>query len=189
MVHTDVIEEGVKLIIEGLGLDINDPNFVGTPGRVQRALAEMTSGLWMDYDLEKLFTATFPSDYDQMIVARNVCAVGVCPHHLLPVEYTIHVGYIPSNGKVLGVSKLARLAKILAKRPVLQEQLTEDIVGYLCKYLEPRGVGVVVIGKHSCMRLRGVEAKESSVVTSIMRGDMLEEPEARAEFISLTKEL
>ena len=181
------VEEAVEKIIWALGVDPEDPNFKGTPERVARAYKEMCAGLWADKEIEELFTKTFPSTYDQMIVARDISAVGICPHHLLPVEYTIHVAYIPDGGNVIGVSKLARLAKLLAKRPVLQEQLTEDIAKELQGHLSPAGVGVIVIGKHSCMGLRGVRDDRASIVTSVMLGDMRTEIETRSEFVELIK--
>ena len=181
----DLIEYGVIKILCGLGVDLADPNFIGTPNRVVRAYKEMCAGLWAEGEIEELFTKTFPSTYDQMIVARDVSAVGLCPHHLLPVEYTIHVAYIPNGeGNVIGISKLARLSKLLAARPVLQEQLTEDIAERLQSNLNPAGVGVIVIGKHSCMRLRGVREERASIVTSVMLGTMRDDPPARAEFMN-----
>lgn len=182
------VAEGVGMILYALGVKEDDPNFKGTPERVARAYKEMCAGLWADDEIEELFTRTFPSTYDQMIVARDISAVGLCPHHLLPVEYTIHVAYIPNGeGSVVGISKLARLAKLLAARPVLQEQLTEDIAEKLQSHLDPAGVGVITIGKHSCMRLRGVRDKEASIVTSIMLGAMRNDSSARIEFMSIVK--
>lgn len=182
------IEAGVLRILQGLGVSIDDPNFRGTPERVARAYMEMCVGLWAGQEIEELFAATFPSTYDQMIVARGVSAVGLCPHHLLPVEYTIHVAYIPNGeGSVVGISKLARLSKLLAARPVLQEQLTEDIANELQSHLDPVGVGVIVIGQHSCMRLRGVQDDRASIVTSVMLGAMRDCSPARTEFITLIK--
>lgn len=182
------VEEGVRKILYALGVPEGDLNFTGTPERVARAYGEMCRGLWADEEIEKLFTKTFPSTYDQMIVARDVSAVGLCPHHLLPVEYVIHVAYIPNGeGNVIGISKLARLAKLLAARPVLQEQLTEDIAEKLQSRLTPTGVGVIVIGKHSCMGLRGVRDSGASIVTSVMLGAMRDDPPARAEFMDMVR--
>ena len=187
LIDTD-IKDGVRRILLGLGVSTLDPNFTGTPERVARAYKEMCAGLWAEDEIEELFTKTFPSTYDQMIVARDISAVGLCPHHLLPVEYTIHVAYIPNGeGSVIGISKLARLAKLLAARPVLQEQLTEDIAEKLQSHLSPAGVGVIVIGKHSCMRLRGIQEDRASIVTSVMLGDMRNEVETRMEFMELIK--
>ena len=177
---------GVGEILYALGVPHDDPNFIGTPERVARAYKEMCRGLWADKEIEELFTKTFPSTYDQMIVARDISAVGLCPHHLLPVEYTIHVAYIPNGeGNVIGISKLARLAKLLAARPVLQEQLTEDIAEKLQSNLAPVGVGVIVIGKHSCMGLRGVRDSGASIVTSVMLGAMRDIASTRTEFMEL----
>jgi len=182
------VEDAVGQILWALGVPEpeEDPNFAGTPARVARAYKEMCVGLWADAEIEELFTKTFPSAYDQMIVARDISAAGLCPHHLLPVEYIIHIAYIPNGeGNVIGISKLARLAKLLAARPVLQEQLTEDIAEKLQSNLTPAGAGVIVIGKHSCMSLRGVRDSESSIITSVMLGEMRDEVETRAEFMGL----
>lgn len=182
------VASGVRTILYALGVDFADPNFKGTPERVARAYKEMCRGLWANKEIEELFTKTFPSTYDQMIVARDISAVGLCPHHLLPVEYTIHVAYIPNGeGNVIGISKLARLAKLLAARPVLQEQLTEDIAEQLQSNLAPDGVGVIVIGKHSCMGLRGVRDSRASIVTSIMLGAMRDYSDTRAEFMKMVR--
>ena len=184
--YSDGVVLGVGEILYALGVPHDDPNFIGTPERVARAYKEMCAGLWADDEIEELFTKTFPATYDQMIVARDVSAVGLCPHHLLPVEYTIHVAYIPNGeGSVVGISKLARLAKLLAARPVLQEQLTEDIAEKLQSRLDPGGVGVIVIGRHSCMRLRGIKDSGTSIVTSVMLGSMREYSSTRSEFIEL----
>ncbi len=185
--YANVVSAVVSVLIS-MDVDLADPNFEGTPERVARAYKEMCRGLWADEEIEELFTKTFPSTYDQMIVARDISAVGLCPHHLLPVEYTIHVAYIPNGeGSVIGISKLARLAKLLAARPVLQEQLTEDIAEKLQSNLSPAGAGVIVIGRHSCMGLRGVRDSGASIVTSVMLGDLRDEGETRSEFIELVK--
>ena len=180
------VVSAVVAILCAMDVDLTDSNFMETPERVSRAYKEMCRGLWADKEIEELFTKTFPSTYDQMIVARDISAVGLWPHHLLPVEYTIHVAYIPNGeGNVIGISKLARLSKLLAARPVLQEQLTEDIAKKLQSNLAPVGVGVIVIGKHSCMGLRGVRDSGASIVTSVMLGAMRDDPSVKAEFMNM----
>jgi GTP cyclohydrolase I len=170
------IGRGAALIVEGLGVDGEDENFSGTPDRIVRALAELCRGLYNLAEIEAILAVTFPTSYDKMIAVANIETVGLCPHHLLPVEYTVHVGYIPGKGKpVLGASKIPRLVELLAARPVLQEQLTDDIARILEERLEPEGVMVVVIvASHACMRLRGVGMGKASLVTSAVRGSFYE---------------
>lgn len=175
-------------VITALGLDPKDPNLEDTPVRIWTSYLELCSGLWAKDELDGLFEAMFPCTYDQMILAKDIDTVGLCPHHFMPVEYVIHIGYIPKRGgNVLGISKLARLARILAHRPVLQEQLTQDIADTLMDKLDPDGVGVVASGRHSCMRLRGVRSDKASIVTSAMTGVLRYSEKARGEFLELCK--
>ena len=185
-------KKAAQYMIDGLWyLGFDDPeNFAGTQDRVAKALMEIYSGCnntqeQVDHILSKAFPA---NGHDDMVIASNVVVFSMCPHHLLPVEYHIAVGYIPSkedaNSKVLGLSKLARLAEVLAKRPVLQETLTQDIVKELEK-LNIAGAAVIVNGKHMCMRMRGAEKRESSVMTSAMTGVFKSDSSTRAEFMNL----
>jgi len=188
LVDKGKMKQGAEMLITGMGLNLADPNLVDTPDRIVRAWMEMNSGLFEQHKIPSLFTSVFPSTYDQMVLCSNIHVVGMCPHHFMPVEYTIHIGYIPNEeGMVVGISKLARLATILAMRPVLQEQLTEDIANELEKYLSPLGIGVVAIGKHSCMRLRGARADNSFITTSVIKGVLREKMDARTEFLELLK--
>jgi GTP cyclohydrolase I len=185
------IEKGMSMILEGLhdafGLDLSDQNFKDTPRRVGRAYAEIFRGLRdTDSQVEKLLGTSFQADMKEMIVARRVKAFSMCPHHFLPVEYTITVAYI-SNGSVLGISKLARLAVVLAKRPVLQEAFTEDLAEKLYTGVNAQGVGVWVEGTHYCMKMRGAGQVQSKTVTSAIRG-CFEAPEVRSEFLALAKD-
>jgi len=162
-------------VLDAMGIDRADPNFTETPQRIAKSWVEMSRGLWAKDDVKEILSKTFPSNYDQMIVERNIDVVGLCPHHFLPVIMTVHIGYIPNEkGTVLGISKLARLARILGARPVLQEDLPEDITKCIEHYLEPAGCGVIVIGKHACMQCRGVYAKDADVVTSVLKGNFQE---------------
>lgn len=184
------IEQGMTTILEGLhdafGLDLEDENFRDTPRRVARAYAEIFRGVKdTDKQVERILGTSFQADVKEMIVAKDVKAFSMCPHHFLPVEYNITVAYI-SNGRVLGISKLARLAEILAKRPVLQETFTEEIAEKLFKGVEAQGVGVWVEGVHYCMKMRGAKQVQAKTVTSAIRG-CFEESEVRAEFMALAK--
>ena len=184
------IEQGMTTILEGLhdafGLNLEDENFKDTPRRVARAYAEIFRGVKdTDKQIERILGTSFQADVKEMIVAKDVKAFSMCPHHFLPVEYNITVAYI-SNGKVLGISKLARLAEILAKRPVLQETFTEEIAEKLFKGVSAQGVGVWVEGVHYCMKMRGAKQVQAKTVTSAIRG-CFEESEVRAEFMALAK--
>ena len=138
-ISTDIIQAGMGVILKGMahkyGLDTTDINFKDTPARVSRMYDEIFSGIQdTDRQIQDILNSSFPSDYDQMILLRDVEVFSMCPHHFLPVHYHISVAYVPSEkGYVLGLSKLARLVEVLAKRPVLQEQLTKDIAEHLIK--------------------------------------------------------
>lgn len=184
------IEEGVRLILEALqqefGLDLMNENFKDTPARVARAYTEIFSGLKdTQVQIDKVLSSKFPSEgYDQMVISSGNKVFSMCPHHLLPVEYDIDLAYIPSKkGFVLGISKLSRIAQILARRPVLQEQLTKEI-GESLGRVEPEGTMVRVKGIHYCMRMRGVR-QLASTITSYNSGSFKDNVATREEFLSL----
>ena len=190
---SDLIEEGMRLILTGLkerfGLEIANGNFDGTPERVSRMYDEIFGGLQdTEKQIEDLLSSSFPADYDQMILAKDVEAFSMCPHHFLPVHYSISVAYIPSRkGAVLGLSKLIRLVEVLARRPVLQEQLTEDISRHLMRLNDCIGAACVVRGTHYCMIMRGVKQSRVATITSSLKGVFFDKPEARQEFMELAK--
>lgn len=177
------IEFGVSLILKGFhkafNIDLSDKNFRGTPQRVARAYMELLSGHKEENDITKVTEDEFPSSYDGMIVASGIKCFSLCPHHLLPVEYIVNVGYIPSK-KTVGISKLSRVVEILSKRLCLQEVFTKDIVLYLGKHLKPKGVIVQVKGRHFCMVMRGIK-KDSWTMTSSITG-AFRNPAVRHEF-------
>jgi GTP cyclohydrolase I len=174
--NREKIERGVRLLLEGLELDLSDRNLVGTPRRVARMYAEFFSP-------KKNNFATFPETHSNMIILRGHEIVGVCPHHLLPVRMRVYIAYIP-NKRVLGLSKLARCIEGHLTRPVLQETLTDDIAQDLQLRLDPKGVGCVVVGMHGCMRDRGVHTS-GDVVTSSMTGVFFTNSPTRDEFLRL----
>lgn len=185
-------EQAAKNILEGLsslGFPVEeDHNFNETVERYKKACLEIFSGsVNTDSQIKNILSKSFrTTNFDQVIIARNIVVYGICPHHLLPVKYVISVGYLPGETmEVLGVSKLVRLVKVLAKRPVLQEQLSGDIVEYLEK-IKPRGVGVVVKAEHLCMQMRGVE-QQGDIITSKLTGCFLEGTTAKLEFLQLLK--
>ena len=185
--NVDVIEYGMECMLEGLrrkfGLDTNDQHFIDTPARVSRAYAEIFDGLRdTDERVAKILSTAFESDMDQMIVVKDIHVFSMCPHHFLPVEMYVDVAYLP-NGRVLGLSKLPRLVEILAKRPVIQEQMTEEITHYLMS-IKASGAAVRVRGQHFCMRMRGVKKPEATMITTSVAGVFKEDQLAKNEFLS-----
>ena len=145
-----------------------------------RAYAEMLSP--RSFDL-----TTFPNDegYDELVLARAIPVHSVCEHHMLPFLGTAHVGYLPGQ-RILGLSKLARVVELFARRPQVQERLTKQVADWLQTHLRPRGVGVVIEAEHLCMTVRGVRAGGASTITSTLLGALREDPRSRAEFLALT---
>lgn len=176
-------EDAVVRLLEVIGDDPTRDGLRDTPGRVVRALAEMTAGL--REDPADVLAKTFDGDgYDQMVVLRGIEFTSLCEHHLLPFTGTADVGYI-ANGPVVGISKLARLVEVFARRPQLQERMTQQIAGALEEHLSPKGVGVIVRAHHSCMGCRGVRKPSAVMVTSALLGAMLDQDRARVEFLGL----
>src|SRR5262245_9050045 len=166
--------------LRALGISTDSESVRGTPGRMARAYAELFSP--RPFDL-----TTFPNDegYDELVLARSIPLRSVCEHHLLPFVGTIHIGYLPAT-RILGLSKLARIAEYFASRPQVQERLTKQIADWRNEHLSPRGVGVVIEAEHTCMTLRGVQAAGARTVTSTMLGALRDDARSRAEFFALT---
>lgn len=186
---TALFTEGFDKILEGLselGYDVeNDDNFAGTAARSARGLAQLILDTRdVKDEIASMFKKTFPAKYKEMVVSKHNVAFGCCPHHLLPVIYRISVAYIPTV-KVLGISKLSRLCKLLSRAPALQEDLTHELGRLLHEGLESDGSAVYCEGLHMCMASRGIGAFEARVVTSAVRGVFLEQPATRDEFIKL----
>ena len=171
------MERGITLLLKGMGVSLSDPNFIGTPARVAKMYEELFTPEHNSY-------ASFPGGtYDGMVILRGHKVHGICPHHLMPVEMRAYVAYIPHR-TVLGLSKLARVVEEQLTGPVLQEDLTEQIATTLKDRTDPKGVGVVIVGRHGCMRHRGVET-DADVITSSMKGVFLTNGNAREEFLRL----
>lgn len=179
--------EGYEKIIEGigrLGFDVGDPNFIDTAKRAAKGLHELIHDQkQVNPAVEELLAKTFPAKYTEMVISKHNTAFGVCPHHLLPVIYRISMAYIPTQ-KVLGLSKLSRLARMIARGPRLQEDLTHELADILHLQLQSQGSAVYIEGLHMCMAARGVGAHEARLVTSGVRGVFLELA-TREEFIKL----
>lgn len=155
-----------------------------TPGRAARALLEMTSGY--SIDVPGLFKTFEGESYDEMIVERDIAFTSLCEHHMLPFTGTVAIGYVP-NGRIVGLSKLARLVDAYSRRLQVQERLTVQIADAIEEHLHAVGVIVVVEAQHSCMAVRGVRKSGVSAITSAIRGAMAEKPEARAEALALIR--
>ena len=176
------IRRAVREILLAVGEDPDREGLRETPDRVARMYAEVFQGLNQDpkLHLKKLFT----QKYDEMVLIRDIRFVSFCEHHLLPVIGKAHVAYIP-NGKVIGLSKIPRVVDVLAKRPQMQERLTEELADLLMRELDAKGVAVVIEASHSCMTIRGVNKPDSSFVTSAMRGGFKDRLATRSEVMSL----
>ena len=158
--------------------------FEGTSDRLRRLMEEMCWPTWeIEEDLRKHFKSVFPDDYDEMLVTEPISVWTLCPHHLVPCQFRVRIGYIP-NGNVLGLSKFARVAIALGKRPIMQEQYTRDVAEAVMKHLKPSGVGVNVVGHHGCMGCRGV-TQDIGVATTTLRGNFKEDPSVKDEFYKM----
>jgi len=165
----------------------DDENVVGTERRAAKGFLELGfPAEQIEREKARLLAATFPSKYDGMILSKHNLTFGMCPHHLLPVIYKISLAYIP-NVRVLGLSKLSRLAKLVSRSPILQEDLTARLADALYLDLESRGSAVFVEGLHMCMAARGVEVHEARAVTSEVRGVFREQQATRMEFLDLVR--
>jgi len=178
------VERAVRELLLAVGEDPARPGLLETPARVARAYEEMFAGLRAD-PAEVLFE-TFAESHNEMVLVKDIAVYSVCEHHLLPFHGVAHVGYIPNDsGHITGLSKLARLVDVYARRPQVQERLTSQVADALEERLSPRGVIVVVEAEHLCMSMRGVRKPGSRTVTSAVRGAFRTSPSTRAEAMSL----
>ena len=179
----------VRNLLLALGYDADhDENFRDTPKRVEKLYREMLNDKYEIRDgIKNILGKKFPSSYQGMVTAKNIHTISFCPHHLLPVKYTIDLGYIP-KGKMLGLSKLARLADLFSKQLILQEELTSKIANSLYHDMKSSGAICIIKGEHDCMRIRGVEQDDSCVITSEVRGVFEKDGKARDEFFKLIKQ-
>jgi GTP cyclohydrolase I len=180
------IEEGVRLILEGVGEDLTREGLLGTPGRVANMYEEIFAGLTADAG--EHFRVTFDEGHQEMVLVRDIPLYSVCEHHLLPFVGRAHVAYIPGpDGRVCGLSKLARVVDVFAKRPQVQERLTSQIADTIVEHLAPQGVIVVIEAEHLCMSMRGVQKPGAITTTSAVRGIFRTKAATRAEAMSLIK--
>ena len=182
-VDRELIARGVRMILEGLGEDPDRPGLQGTPERVADMYAELTSGMRED---PSQHVVPLPDDkHDEMVIVKDISIASMCEHHLAPFVGKCHIAYIPRDGRILGISKLARLAETFSRRLQLQERLTTDIANTLFEGLKPIGVMVVIEAAHTCMTLRGVRKSDAKTVTSAVLGGFRSDPRTRAEAMSL----
>jgi GTP cyclohydrolase I len=180
----DKIERGVRLILEGIGEDLGRPGMRDTPFRVARMYEEITSGLRSDPT--EALQVVFEEGHDEMVMVRDIPMYSICEHHLLPFTGKAHVAYIPNvEGKLTGLSKLARLVDGLSRRPQVQERLTAEIADAIVKRLDPRGAMVVIEAEHLCMSMRGVRKPGAVTVTSAVRGQFRDVMSTRMEAMNL----
>jgi len=178
------IEQGVRLLLEGIGEDLTREGLKETPRRVADMYQEIFSG--MNKDPAKIVSITFSEEHDEMVLVKDIPLYSVCEHHLLPFVGKAHVAYVPGpSGKITGLSKLARVVDVVAKRPQLQERLTTTIADCLVSALDPHGVFVMVEAEHLCMSMRGVQKPGHVTVTSAVRGIFRTNEASRVEALSL----
>ena len=179
------MEDTYKTLIEEIGEDPAREGLRGTPARAAKAMGFLTSGYEKTAE-EVLGDALFSSQSDEMVVVKNIELYSLCEHHILPFFGTCHIGYIP-NGKVIGLSKMARIVEVFARRLQIQEHLTMQIAESVQELSMARGVGVVIQAKHLCMMMRGVEKQNSEMTTSCMLGVFRSDSQTRSEFLTLIK--
>ncbi|WP_338104929.1 GTP cyclohydrolase I FolE [Modestobacter muralis] len=178
------IEAAVREILLAIGEDPDRPGLVDTPGRVARAYAETFAGL--SQDPVDVLATTFDEGHDELVLVRDIPVYSTCEHHLVPFHGKAHVGYIPgADGRVTGLSKLARLVEVYARRPQVQERMTREIADSLFDVLKPMGVIVVVEAEHLCMAMRGVRKPGTTTMTSAVRGAFRDNAVTRGEAMSL----
>ena len=180
-----IMQDIITSLLKALGEDPQRDGLADTPKRVEEAWRFMCRGYRESVE-EVVNTAIFDVEANHMIIVKDVEIYSLCEHHMLPFYGRCHIGYIP-NGKVLGVSKLARLADMFSRRLQIQERLTNQIAGAIMDHLQPEGVGVIIEAKHLCMMMRGVEKQNSSMVTSAMLGSFRSCSTTRHEFLNLAK--
>jgi GTP cyclohydrolase IA len=174
----------VRELLLAVGEDPDRPGLKDTPGRVARAYAETFAGLWQDPG--EVLSTVFDEDHDELVLVKDIPMYSTCEHHLVPFHGVAHIGYIPGeDGRVTGLSKLARLVEVYARRPQVQERMTSQIADALSDVLKPRGAIVVIEAEHLCMAMRGIRKPGASTVTSAVRGLFRENSASRGEAMSL----
>ncbi|WP_436837083.1 GTP cyclohydrolase I FolE [Planococcus shixiaomingii] len=184
-VDLEKIEKAVAMILEAVGEDIEREGLLDTPKRVAKMYAEVFSGL--QEDPKEFFKTVFHEDHEELVLVKDIPFYSMCEHHLVPFFGKAHVAYIPRDGVVTGLSKLARAVETVAKRPQLQERITSTIADSLMETLNPHGVFVMVEAEHLCMTMRGIKKPGAKTITAVSRGIFEEDAVKRSEIISYIK--
>ena len=184
MVNQEKVKEAVKLLLEGIGEDTSREGLVDTPDRIARMFAEICGG--MDEDAGVHLSRTFSVDHDEMVLEKDIVFYSMCEHHMMPFYGKAHIAYIP-DGKVVGLSKLARTVEVYAKRLQIQEQMTGQIADAIMEYLAPKGAMVVLEAEHMCMTMRGVKKPGSKTVSIATRGVFEENADLQNRFFQMLK--
>ena len=184
MIDQDKIKQGIRLLLEGIGEDITREGLIDTPDRIARMYEELYGG--MDEDAAEHLSRTFSADNNEMVLEKDITFYSTCEHHLLPFYGKVHIAYIP-DGRVAGLSKLARTVEVYARRLQLQEQLTWQIADALMTHLKPKGVLVMAEAEHMCMTMRGIKKPGSKTVTLARRGVFETRPELEDRFFRMLR--
>ncbi len=184
MIDHEKVKEAVKLLLEGIGEDVEREGLRETPERIARMYDEIYGG--MDADPGEPLSRVFTVDHHEMVLEKDIVFYSTCEHHLLPFYGKAHVAYIP-NGKVVGLSKLARTVEVFARRPQLQEQMTEQIADAIMRYLAPQGAMVMLEAEHMCMTMRGIKKPGSKTVTVATRGVFAEQEALQNRFFQMLR--
>lgn len=184
MVDKLKIEQAVRLLLEGIGEDITREGLIDTPDRIARMCEEIYGGLGHEADLHLL--KQFPVENNEIVLEKDITFYSMCEHHLMPFYGKAHLAYIP-NGKVTGLSKLARTVEVYSRRPQIQERLTVQIADALERTLDPKGIMVMLEAEHTCMTMRGIKKPGSKTITTVTRGAFTEDKELQKMFLSMVK--
>lgn len=182
MIDHGKIEQAVRLFLEGIGEDVSREGLIDTPDRIARMCEELYGG--MEEDASVHLSKTFSVDSSEMVIERDITFYSTCEHHILPFYGKAHIAYIP-DGKVVGLSKLARTVEVFARRLQLQEQLTGQIADALMEHMQPKGALVMIEAEHMCMTMRGIKKLGSQTVTMVTRGVFAENKELQDRFLQL----
>lgn len=179
------IEKGVKLILEGIGEDPERPGLKKTPERIGKLYEEIFAGLSTPF--EEILKPIEGESHDELVLLKDIPFYSVCEHHLLPFIGKAHVAYIPSGGKIVGLSELAKAVELFAKRPTVQERLTTQLADLIMEKLKPKGAMVIIDAEHLCLSMRGLKKSGASTVTSAVRGIFRTKESTRMELLELIK--
>ena len=185
MVDQKKVQEAIKLLLEGIGEDTDREGLKETPERIGRMYEEICGG--MDQDAGEHLSKVFSVDNNEMVLEKDITFYSMCEHHLMPFYGKAHIAYIP-NGRVTGLSKLARTVDVYARRPQIQERLTVQIADALERALNPRGVMVMLEAEHTCMTMRGIKKPGSKTITTVTRGDFRTDRGLQKQFLSMVKD-